>query len=112
MVLQDIQVDKAVQAQVDDRLGAGGEPLDPVLGVSPRGLLGDLLQNRVEDGVANFRLVQKDEGLHVRVDTVYEGQFGEYRTDDRAVQVPARHLVKVAGFLVQEHQDEFLGQAQ
>ena len=27
-------------------------------------------------------------------------------------QVPARHLVKVAGFLVEEHQDEFLGQAE
>ena len=58
VVLQDVQIDEAVQSQVDDRLRARGESFDPVLRVPLNRFVRDLLEDGVEDGVADFRFVQ------------------------------------------------------
>ncbi len=49
------------------------------------------LRMGVEDGVAHFRIVEKDEGFPVRVNTGYKGQLREDSSGDGAVKVPAGH---------------------
>ena len=88
------------------------EPFDPVLGVSLSRLICDFLQDGVKRGVARFRLIQKEQGIHVRVDARLEREFCENSTDDGAVQVPAGHRAKVAAFFVEQHQDEFFQQTE
>ena len=41
-----------------------------------------------------------------------ERELGESGADHGAVQIPAGHLVEIAGLLVEEHQNELLGQVQ
>ena len=112
MVLQDLQVNQAIQRQINDRLRTGSEPLDPVLGVPLNGFARNFLQDGVQDGVARLRLVQKDQGLHIRVNARVQRQFREYGADDGAVQIPAGYLAKVAALFVEEHQDELVGQTE
>ena len=109
VVIQNVHLDKAVQSQIDDRLRARGEPLDPELRVPLDRFVRDFLQDGVKDGIADFRFVQGNQGFQVRVNAACERQFREYRADDGAVQLPAGHLVKVAALFVEEHQDELLG---
>ena len=100
MVLEDVKFNEAIQCQVNDRLRARSETLYPVLSVVLRRLTCNFLENRIEDGVSHFRIVQKNEGISIRVNAGYEREFRKYGSDDGAVQIPARDLVEVARLLI------------
>ena len=72
MILQDLQVNQAVQGRINDRFRLGGEPFDPVLGIPLDWFGCNFLQYWVESGVARFCLVQKEQGYLIRVNTSYE----------------------------------------
>ena len=112
MVLQNIAIDQTLEGRIDHRLRLTGEPFDPVSGVALNGLLRDLHENGVQDGVARFRSVDEDERIEIRVDARLQDKLRQHRSDDGAVQVPAGNLVEVSVLLVEEHQDEFFGQAE
>ena len=112
VVFQDLQVNQAVENRIDDRLRAGSEPFDPVLGVVLPWCVRDFLEDGIQGGVAGFCRVHEEQGLHVRVDAGSERKLREHGAGHGAVQMPAGYLVKVAGLLVEEHQDEFLSQSQ
>ena len=112
MVFQDVQVNEAVQRQVDDGFCTRGEPLYPVLGVVLARFARDLLQDGVQGRVARFCPVDDEQALDICVDAAHEGEFREYGAGDGAVQVPAGNLVKVTALLVEEHQDELFRQAE
>ena len=112
VVFQYLQVDEAVQGQIDNGLCTRRKSFDPVLGVVPDRFVCDLLQDGVQGRVAGLCPVHEEQGLHIRVDAAHEREFCEHGAGDGAVQVPARHLVKVTTLLVEEHEDELFGQTQ
>ena len=74
-------------------------------------LFGDFLEKGIENGVAGFRRVDEVERIEIRVDARKERELRQHRAGDGAVQIPAGNLVEIAVLLVEEHQDELLGQA-
>ena len=110
MVFQDLPAHQIVQRQIDDRLDPRGEPFDPVTGVPLNGFVGNFLQQRVQCGIAGLRSVQQDQRLHVRVDAGQEREFGKRGAGDGALQSPAGNLVEISGLVVEEHQNELVGQ--
>ena len=112
VMLHDADLDQAVQRPVDDRLRPAGEPFDPVDGVPLNRVPGDFLQDGIEHGIAGFRRVHEDQRFEIGVDPPVQREVRERGAHHRAVQIPARHLVEIAGLFVEEHQDELLDQAQ
>ena len=111
-VLEDADLDQAVERLVDDPLRPGGEPFDPELGVVRLRIGRDFLEDRVGGGIARRRPVQQGERLEIRVDARAKGELRQHRAGHGAVQVPAGHLVEIAGLPVEEHQDKLLRQVQ
>ena len=112
VMLQDSQPDQPVERLVDDPLRPAGEALDPVDRVPLGRFVGDLRENRVEHGIAGLRRVDEDQRIEVRVDAPEQRELRQHRAGDGAVQIPAGNLVEIAVLLVEEHQNELLGQAQ
>ena len=111
VVFQNLQVNQPVQSRINDLIRLVSEPLDPVLGVPLDWSGCDFLQYGVQDWVARFCRVHKEQRFHIRVDAGFEGQLCKYGANHGAVQRPAWHLVEVSVLLVEEHQDELFGQA-
>ena len=112
VVFQDLQVSQAVEYRINDGFRPRSKPFDPVLSVALGWCVGDFFEDGVEVGVAGLVGVDKEEGVLVSVDAEPEREIGEDGAGDGAVQVPAGHLVEIAALLVEEHEDELLGQSQ
>ena len=86
------------------------EPLDPVLHVVMIRLARDFRENGIEVGVAGRGPVHEVQRLQVGIYAPDERKFREHGADHGAIQLPAVNLVKVAGLLVQKHQEQLFGQ--
>ena len=94
VMLQNIQLDQAVEGVVNDRLRLAGKPFDPVHGVPLKGLPGDFLQDGIEHRIACLRRVGEDQRIEIGVNAREQGEFREHRAHHRAVQIPAGDLVE------------------
>ena len=110
VVFQDLKIDQAIQRQINDQLRARGKPFYPVLCVPLHWFGCNCLQDGVQHGVARLCPVREEQGFLIRVNARSERKHRDYGTDDSTAQIPAWNLVEIAALLVEEHQDEFLGQ--
>ena len=88
MMLKYLEIDQAVQSQIDDRFCLRSQVFDPELGISSCRLFPDLHEDWVEGGIARWRMVEQEEGLHVSVDARLKRKLREYGAGNCAVQVP------------------------
>ena len=112
MVFEDAALNQSVQAAREDLARLRRQTLDPVADIVRFRLSGDFGQDRVQQRIAGRHVIEQDQRVHVGVDPADQREFGQGRADHRAIQIPAGHLVEIARLLIEQGEDQLLGQRQ
>ncbi|MCY4088378.1 MAG: hypothetical protein OXG37_16195 [Actinomycetia bacterium] len=94
VVLQNMQVSKAPQSEIDDHLCTRSEPVDPELRIPWNHFSYNFLEDWGRGRGHSLLLGSGDRGFHIHVYARDKREFREHCADQGAFQLPPGYLVK------------------
>ena len=111
--LENAAMDQPGLRPVADFVASPGRTRNPITHVVVLGCLRDVGQGGIEQIIIQWRRIDQDESVEIRIDAVFEGQIHQHRAGKYDVQrVRRENGSKIAPLFIEQEQENFFGEPQ